>query len=60
MGKCKYSVKKGADEMSEVLNDAIERISMEADNNAWQDEWSKLWDQSGGANWHKYWNNGGW
>lgn len=47
--------------MSEVLQEAVNRIDNESTyGSAWEDEWSKLWDQSGGANWHKYWNNGGW
>lgn len=48
--------------MSAVLEDAVKRIDAEtSDNASWDNEWSKMWDQSGGANWHKYWNNNsGW
>lgn len=43
--------------MSDVLQDAIDRIENENDNQAsWDDTWSKLWNQTGGSNWHKYWN----
>lgn len=48
--------------MSAVLADAISRIDSESSfSNSWDDEWDKGWDQTGGANWHKYWNNNsGW
>jgi len=48
--------------MSEVLLDAIQRIDEESNAaTSWDNEWDKTWDQSGGSNWHKYWNNNsGW
>ena len=48
--------------MSAVLMDAIERIDNETcAATSWDNEWDKTWDQTGGANWHKYWNNNsGW
>lgn len=48
--------------MSEVLMDAVERIEEESHATpSWDNEWNKTWDQTGGANWHNYWNNNsGW
>lgn len=44
--------------MSEVLMDAISRLENEADTTpSWGDEWDHGWDNDGGRNWHKYWNN---